>query len=187
MIRAISLPSMRSITTLSTARSPRVDRMVPFPFGTKRRKPGKWRELWESQELIVRLKAFPKWDQSITAGKFNSNGSRFAYAVCYDWSKGLEGFKESKQLNHKPHLMIHNVQEVEIRPKRMWWYLFSFNEGIAYWKNEMHVSIAAVSIMRLVPATYCIDLFSKYCRFSDKIVIFSTMLHSFLLFLLLLN
>ncbi|KAL0480833.1 mRNA export factor RAE1 [Acrasis kona] len=57
-----------------------------------------------------RLRIFPKLDNTIPIGKFNRDGSLFAYAVCYDWSRGSEGptnfdthLKPSVQIGiHKP-------------------------------------------------------------------------------------
>ncbi len=37
-----------------------------------------------------RLRIFPKCEETIPIGKFNRDGSLFAYAVCYDWSQGKE-------------------------------------------------------------------------------------------------
>lgn len=66
---------------------------------------------------FYRLKAFPKCDQPIVAGKFNHNGNYFGYATCYDWSRGIEGYKDSKNAGQKAHIMIHSVADKEIRPK----------------------------------------------------------------------
>jgi len=76
---------------------------------------------WD-KESKARLKAFSKCSQSITAGKFNYNGTLFAYSLCYDWSRGLEGFKETKLINQKSHIMIHQVTDQEIRPKKLQYY-----------------------------------------------------------------
>jgi mRNA export factor len=73
--------------------------------------------LFWDKDSKSRLKAFPKCDQPIVAGKFNHNGNYFAYASCYDWSKGMEGYKESKLANQKAHIFIHSVAEKSIKPK----------------------------------------------------------------------
>lgn len=70
-----------------------------------------------SFHLCCRLKAFPKLDQPIVAGKFNHNGNYFGYATCYDWSRGIEGYKESKQAGQKAHIFIHSVVDKQIKPK----------------------------------------------------------------------
>jgi len=60
-----------------------------------------------------RLKLFERMPNSITTATFNRDGRIYAYALGYDWSKGMEGYDKSK-----PHqIYVHGVQEVEIRPK----------------------------------------------------------------------
>eukprot|EP00698_Gefionella_okellyi_P004941 TRINITY_DN14564_c0_g1_i1.p1 TRINITY_DN14564_c0_g1~~TRINITY_DN14564_c0_g1_i1.p1 ORF type:complete len:343 (-),score=63.68 TRINITY_DN14564_c0_g1_i1:42-1070(-) len=60
-----------------------------------------------------RLKPFPKCNMPISACGFNGDGSIFAYAVSYDWSKGAE--------YHNPqygsHIMLHPTPEAEIKPR----------------------------------------------------------------------
>jgi mRNA export factor len=61
-----------------------------------------------------RLKLFNRMDQSITASAFNRDGSIYAYAVGYDWSKGIEYFDK-----RKPNmLLLHAVQDGEIVPRK---------------------------------------------------------------------
>jgi mRNA export factor len=74
--------------------------------------------LFWDKESKSRLKSLPKYDLPITTGKFNHNGNYFGYSSCYDWSRGLEGFKETKQLGFKTRIFIHPVTDKEIRPKR---------------------------------------------------------------------
>jgi mRNA export factor len=71
---------------------------------------------WD-KDSKARLKAFTKNAQPITCGKFNNNGMVFAYALCYDWSSGLEGYKQARQMNQKSHIMLHQVTDPEIRPR----------------------------------------------------------------------
>ncbi|CAJ1448351.1 unnamed protein product [Effrenium voratum] len=48
---------------------------------------------WQKADRKL-LKRFEPSKVSLTAGKFNSSGYLFAYAVSYDWSKGHEAFRE---------------------------------------------------------------------------------------------
>ena len=45
---------------------------------------------WD-KDTKQRLKQFSKASTSITCCKFNAQGNLFAYAVSYDWSKGVDG------------------------------------------------------------------------------------------------
>ncbi|CAK0884680.1 unnamed protein product [Prorocentrum cordatum] len=65
------------------------------------------------QENRQRLKQFTSTNYPITAGKFNAPGDMFAYASSYDWSKGHEGNHPSLPKS----IMIHKVQEAEVKPK----------------------------------------------------------------------
>lgn len=61
-----------------------------------------------------RLKAMARSNQPIPCSTFNSDGSLYAYAVSYDWSKDAE--------NHNPttakhHILLHVPQESEIKGK----------------------------------------------------------------------
>ncbi|KAH8813100.1 WD40-repeat-containing domain protein [Xylogone sp. PMI_703] len=60
-----------------------------------------------------RIKAFPNVGGSITATGFNKDGSLFAYAVGYDWSKGAEGNKPECPTN----IQIHKVSEEAVKPR----------------------------------------------------------------------
>ncbi|KAI3810312.1 hypothetical protein L1987_19924 [Smallanthus sonchifolius] len=58
-----------------------------------------------------RLKAMSRCNQPIPCSSFNNDGSIYAYAVCYDWSKGAE--------NHNPAtaktcIYLHLPQESEV-------------------------------------------------------------------------
>ncbi|XP_024960422.1 protein RAE1-like [Cynara cardunculus var. scolymus] len=61
-----------------------------------------------------RLKAMSRCNQAIPCSSFNNDGSIYAYAVCYDWSKGAE--------NHNPAtaktcIYLHLPQESEVKGK----------------------------------------------------------------------
>jgi mRNA export factor len=61
-----------------------------------------------------RLKLFNRMDQSITCSAFNRDGSIYAYAVCYDWSKGIEYYDKRKPNS----IYLHAVQDGEIVPRK---------------------------------------------------------------------
>jgi len=58
-----------------------------------------------------RLKPFPKMPQPITASAWNFDGTIFAYAAGYDWSKGCEYYNPAV----KPQIMLHQTTEAEIK------------------------------------------------------------------------
>jgi len=61
-----------------------------------------------------RLKLFNRMDQSITSASFNRDGNIYAYAVSYDWSKGIEYYNKSK-----PNVIyLHAVHDSEIMPRK---------------------------------------------------------------------
>ncbi|KAJ8622949.1 hypothetical protein MRB53_031478 [Persea americana] len=60
-----------------------------------------------------RLKAMARCSQPIPCSTFNSDGSIFAYAVCYDWSKGAENHNPAT----KPSIFLHTPQESEVKGK----------------------------------------------------------------------
>jgi len=59
-----------------------------------------------------RLKAFGKANQPVPTGAFNRDGTIFAYAVSYDWSKGSEHYNPRTN-----HLLLHPVPESEIKSR----------------------------------------------------------------------
>jgi len=66
-----------------------------------------------------RLKIFKGTDepgkaQPITCSTFNRDGSIFAYALSYDWSKGINHYDRSKPNQ----IMLHAVKRDEIEPKK---------------------------------------------------------------------
>ncbi|KAI9835832.1 MAG: RNA export factor gle2 [Sclerophora amabilis] len=60
-----------------------------------------------------RLKGYPAVGGAISASTFNRNGSIFAYAVSYDWSKGFS--QNNAQYPNK--VMLHPVLADECKPK----------------------------------------------------------------------
>lgn len=61
-----------------------------------------------------RLKAMARCPQPIPASCFNSDGTIFAYAVSYDWSKGAENHNPATATNH---IYLHPTQDVEVKAK----------------------------------------------------------------------
>ncbi|XP_068638394.1 protein RAE1-like [Aristolochia californica] len=58
------------------------------------------------------LKAMLRCSQPITCSTFNNDGSIFAYAVCYDWSKGAENHNPSTA---KTYIFLHRPQEADVK------------------------------------------------------------------------
>ncbi|PHU02301.1 Protein RAE1 [Capsicum chinense] len=52
--------------------------------------------------------------QPIPCSAFNSDGSIYAYAVCYDWSKGAENHNPSTA---KTSIYLHFPQESDVKGK----------------------------------------------------------------------
>lgn len=65
---------------------------------------------WD-KDARTKLKTSEQFDQPITACNFNSQGTVFAYATSYDWSKGHEGFDPQK----KPHIFLRSCFD-ELKP-----------------------------------------------------------------------
>ncbi|PWA56391.1 G-protein beta WD-40 repeat-containing protein [Artemisia annua] len=61
-----------------------------------------------------RLKAMLRCNQPIPCGTFNNDGSIYAYAVCYDWSKGAENHNPATA---KSNIYLHLPQETEVKGK----------------------------------------------------------------------
>lgn len=51
----------------------------------------------------------------ITCGSFNADGSIFAYALSYDWSKGFQNYNPQQMQNW---VHLHGTQEAEVRGRR---------------------------------------------------------------------
>ena len=66
-----------------------------------------------------RLKALAKCTYGadpapIPAGAFNSDGSIYAYAVSYDWSRGFSAYNPAAM---KSHILLHATQEAEVKAR----------------------------------------------------------------------
>ena len=63
-----------------------------------------------------RLKAMTRSNNSIPCGAFNNDGSLYAYALSYDWSKGYAAHDPATA---KHYIMLHVIQDGEVknRPK----------------------------------------------------------------------
>jgi len=68
---------------------------------------------WD-KDLRQRLKPFAKCQQPISAGCFNHDGSIFAYAVSYDWSKGHEYYNP---MLHKNYIFLHTTNDNEVKSR----------------------------------------------------------------------
>lgn len=64
-----------------------------------------------------RLKAFQRASQAISATAFSHDGSLYAYAVGYDWSKGVGSHVAHSPEQRKGRIMVHLVNQ-ECRPKK---------------------------------------------------------------------
>ena len=67
---------------------------------------------WD-KDARTRLKSFDACPGPITATTFNRNGTIFAYAVSYDWSKGHSGMTPG----HPNKLMLHACKEEEVKKR----------------------------------------------------------------------
>ncbi|GAQ82886.1 mRNA export protein [Klebsormidium nitens] len=61
-----------------------------------------------------RLKAMTRSSQPIPCSAFNHDGTIFAYASSYDWSKGAENHNPATTKNH---ILMHPTQEAEVKPR----------------------------------------------------------------------
>lgn len=68
---------------------------------------------WD-KETKRRLKAMERINESITCGTFNRDGSLYAYAVSYDWSKGCQQYNPASTRNT---VMLHPVTEADVSAK----------------------------------------------------------------------
>lgn len=68
---------------------------------------------WD-KETKRRLKAMERVNESITCGTFNRDGSLYAYAVSYDWSKGCQQYNPATARNT---VMLHPVTEADVAAK----------------------------------------------------------------------
>ena len=65
----------------------------------------------QDKDSRQRLEAFGKCNLAHPVGAFNRDGTIFAYAVSYDWSKGSEHY------NPKTNHLLHPVPEAEIKSR----------------------------------------------------------------------
>jgi mRNA export factor len=68
---------------------------------------------WD-KDAKTRLKQFERNPNPITAASFNAAGNIFAYAIGYDWSKGVEYAAKQKS---PCGILLHSVQEAEVKRK----------------------------------------------------------------------
>ncbi|CAK9270188.1 unnamed protein product [Sphagnum jensenii] len=61
-----------------------------------------------------RLKALQRCNQPIPCSAFNHDGTIFAYAVSYDWSKGAENHTPAQAQNF---ILLHPTQDTEVKAK----------------------------------------------------------------------
>lgn len=61
-----------------------------------------------------RLKAMQRCNMPIPCSSFNHDGSIYAYAVSYDWSKGAENHNPSTAKNY---ILLHPTQDSEVKAK----------------------------------------------------------------------
>ena len=85
------------------------------PFGTFATCGSDGTYVFWDKDSKQRLKLFNKMNNSITAATFNAAGSIFAYALGYDWAKGVEYYDRLKQPNA---ILLHAVKEEEIKKKQ---------------------------------------------------------------------
>ncbi|KAH8793201.1 WD40-repeat-containing domain protein [Hyaloscypha finlandica] len=71
-------------------------------------------QFWD-KETKCRLNLYPRVEGQISATAFNGNGSLFAYAVSYDWSKGY--MFNTPDLPNK--IMLHPVVEDDCKPRQI--------------------------------------------------------------------
>ncbi|KAI3640486.1 hypothetical protein MIR68_001364 [Amoeboaphelidium protococcarum] len=68
---------------------------------------------WD-KDVKQRIKPFPNLQSPVACTQFNRNGTIFAYALSYDWSKGHEHYKPNEQRNR---ILLHATQDDEVKPK----------------------------------------------------------------------
>ena len=59
-----------------------------------------------------RLKAMLKSTQPIPCSAYNKDGTIYAYAISYDWSRG---YAEHNPAQAKHHILLHSPQDVEVK------------------------------------------------------------------------
>jgi len=71
--------------------------------------------VYRDKDAKQRLKLFNRSPNAITASCFNPSGSIYAYALGYDWSKGVEYYQRQKD---PCCIMLHPVNDAEIAKKK---------------------------------------------------------------------
>ena len=61
-----------------------------------------------------RLKAMQKVSCPISCGDFNRDGTIYAYAASYEWSKG----GDNPMANQPNNIYLHSVAETEVKPRQ---------------------------------------------------------------------
>lgn len=61
-----------------------------------------------------RLKGMQRSNQPIPCGTFNKDGTIYAYAVSYDWSRGCNEYNPQ---NAKNYILLHSPQESEVQKR----------------------------------------------------------------------
>ncbi len=91
-----------------------VNALATHPLGTFATCGGEGRYITWDKDAKTRLKQFERNLNPITAASFNAQGNIFAYAVGYDWSKGVEYAEKQKS---PCGILLHAVQEAEVKRK----------------------------------------------------------------------
>ena len=71
---------------------------------------------WDKESKQRVWKPANKANTAITATAFNRSGTMFAYAVGYDWSKGVEAYNPA----FKTAIMIKPItdEQIKVKPKK---------------------------------------------------------------------
>jgi len=69
--------------------------------------------LWD-KDSKQRLKALKPCSLPITCCEWNTEGTIFAYSVCYDWSRGAGEYNPATM---KSHILLHSTSAEEVRPR----------------------------------------------------------------------
>jgi mRNA export factor len=92
-----------------------VNSLAFHPVGTFATAGGDGAYTFWDKDAKQRLKLFSRSPNAITAGAFNAAGTIYAYAIGYDWSKGVEYYQRQRD---PCTIMLHAVQDVEIAKKK---------------------------------------------------------------------
>lgn len=92
-----------------------VNTMTASPTGTFMTAGGDCRMTSWDKNAKQRIKQYEKMLNPITASGFNTQGNIYAYAVGYDWAKGIEQAASKKQ---PCGILLHSIQGDEMLPKK---------------------------------------------------------------------